>query len=57
VGGGRVDWKRLVRIDPYTSAFSTEQSRPAAMAAAEKKIDRALAPTIAKVNLVPRGIR
>jgi hypothetical protein len=54
VGGARIDWKWSVRIDPYTSAIGTEQSRPAAIAAAEKKIDRALTPTIAKVNLVPR---
>jgi hypothetical protein len=42
VGGVRVDWKWSVRIDPYTSAIGGEQSRSAATAAAEKKIDRAV---------------
>jgi hypothetical protein len=52
--GGHADWKWSVIIDAYTSAVGMEQSRTAAIAAAEKKIDRALAPKIAKANLVPR---
>jgi hypothetical protein len=51
---GHVDWRWSVRIDPYTSAVGVEHSRTAAIAAAEKKIDRALASKIAKVNLVPK---
>jgi hypothetical protein len=41
--GGHGGWKWSVRIDPYTSASGTEANRLAAVAAAEKKIDWALA--------------
>jgi hypothetical protein len=52
--GGHADWRWSVRVDAYTSAVGVEHSRTAAIAAAEKKIDRALEQKIAKVNLVPK---
>jgi hypothetical protein len=42
--GARDLWKWSIRIDPHTSASGTEANRLAAIAAAEKKIDGALAP-------------
>jgi hypothetical protein len=41
--GGHGGWKWSVRLSPYTSASGTEANRVAAITAAERKIDLALA--------------